>query len=188
MNILQNAIGDAVENFRSLSALETPVHEAAAAVLKCLTSGKKLMVCGNGGSAADGADFSTEFTCRFLHDRRPYPAMNLSVGGSYITAVGNDYSFADVFSRQVRAFGVPGDVLVVITTSGNSKNILRALEEAKRLGVQSLALLGREGGAAKGMADIELIVPSKVTARIQEAHKFLLHVICETVEGGLPRE
>ena len=137
---------------------------------------------GNGGSAADGADFATEFTCRFLTDRQPYPAINLAAFGSVLTATGNDYCFDEVFARQVRAFGRKGDVLVALTTSGNSKNILSAIAAANIAGVQTIALLGRDGGRARGLAQVELIVPTPITARIQEGHKFLLHVLCEIVE------
>lgn len=185
VDIFHKALEAAATTNRSLAALETPLQHAAELIARCLTSGHKLLVCGNGGSAADGADFSTEFTCRFIDDRRPFPAMNLSEGGSLTTAIGNDYGFAEVFARQVRAFGGKGDVLVAITTSGNSPNVLRALEEAKRLGLTSVALLGRDGGKARGMAEVDLIVPGNCTARIQEAHKFLLHVICEIVEERL---
>lgn len=188
MSVLPHAIQSAISTFESLAALEEPLTRAAQMVEAALLGGKKLLVCGNGGSAADGADFSTEFACRFLTDRRPYPAMNLSLGGSLITAIGNDYSFEDVFSRQVWAFGQPGDVLVCVTTSGNSKNIIRAIEEAKKRGLKTLALLGKDGGATKGLADVELLVPQYTTARIQEAHKFLFHVLCEMIEGNLKRE
>ena len=145
----------------------------------------KLLVCGNGGSAADGADFATEFACRFINDRQPFPAINLSACGSLLTAIGNDYGFEQAFARQVRGFGRAGDVLVVLTTSGNSPNVLAALREASERGLQSIALLGREGGQARGLATVDLIVPSPVTARIQEGHKFLLHVLCEIVEERL---
>ena len=124
--------------------------------------GKKLLVCGNGGSAADGADFSAEFGCRFVTDRRPYPALNLAQGGSLMSAIGNDYGYDEVFARQVAGLGQRGDVLVAITTSGNSKNILRALEEGKARGLTTVALLGRDGGPAKGMAEIELLVRSEI--------------------------
>ena len=137
------------------------------------------------GSAADAADFATEFACRFVSDRPPYPAINLASCGSLITATGNDYGFEQVFARGVQAFGKAGDVFVGITTSGNSPNICAALEAAKRLGLHSIALLGRYGGRARGLAGIELIVPGAATARIQEAHKFLLHCICERVEPQL---
>jgi D-sedoheptulose 7-phosphate isomerase len=188
MSILSHAIPSAVATLESLHALEQPLGLAATMLEACLLGKHKLLVCGNGGSAADGADFSTEFACRFISDRRPYPAINLSQGGSLLTAIGNDYSFDEVFARQVWGLGAEGDVLVAISTSGNSKNIIRALEEAKHRKLKSIALLGRDGGAAKGLADIDLIVPQHTTARIQEAHKFLFHVLCEMVEGNLQRE
>jgi len=187
VNILQTSIEEAAATLRSLSALEPALTRAAETVRRCLLDGHKLLVCGNGGSAADGADFSTEFTCRFKEDRRPFPAMNLSNGGSLVTAIGNDYDFAEVFARQVRAFGQDGDVLVVFSTSGRSPNIVRALEEASANGLQSIAFLGRGGGAAAGMATVELLVPNTSAARTQESHKFMLHVICEMVDGDLAR-
>lgn len=185
--IFHAAVEAAVNTTRSLSALEEPLQRAAKLIEECLGAGHKLLVCGNGGSAADAADFSTEFACRFMHDRRPYPAMNLAQGGSLTSAIGNDYGFEEIFARQITAFGERGDVLVAISTSGNSRNVERAIVEARAVGLTSVALLGRDGGAAKGVADIDLIVSGDSTARIQEAHKFLLHVICEIVESRLPR-
>lgn len=184
MSIFQNAARDALATIQSLLSLQPTLERAAEIVGKCLTGGGKLLVCGNGGSAADGADFSTEFTCRFVTDRQPYPALNLAACGSVLTATGNDYGFDEVFARQVRAFGRKGDVLVALTTSGNSKNILSAIAAAQIAGLHSIALLGRDGGRARGLAEVELIVPTPVTARIQEGHKFLLHVLCEMVEAN----
>ncbi len=114
--------------------------------------------------------------------------MNLSQGGSLITAVGNDYGYEEIFARQVRAFGNSGDILIAISTSGKSKNIRRAIEEAGSRKLKTIALLGRGGGSVTGIADVDLIVKSDSTARIQEAHKFILHVICEICEARLPRE
>ena len=185
--ILKSAIGAAAKTLQSVDALESRIAKASDLISDCLTSGKKILVCGNGGSAADAADFCTEFACRFVEDRRPYPAMNLSQGGSLITATGNDYSFEEIFARQVRAFGNEGDVLVVISTSGKSKNIQRALEEGKNCKLRTVALLGRDGGSSAGLADVDLIVKGEATARIQEAHKFIVHVICEICEGRLPK-
>jgi phosphoheptose isomerase len=184
---LRNEIRAACTTFESLLELAQPVARAADSIVNCLCAGGKLLVCGNGGSAADGADFSAEFGCRFTTDRRPYPALNLAQGGSLMTAIGNDYSFDEVFARQVAGLAQQGDVLVAITTSGNSKNILRALSVAKERRLTTVALLGRDGGAAKGRAEIELLVRSETTARIQEAHKFLLHVICGMVDARLPK-
>ncbi len=185
--VLEEAIATACQTLKSLEELAEPVGQAADAIVNCLCSGKKLLVCGNGGSAADGADFSAEFGCRFVTDRRPYPALNLAQGGSLMSAIGNDYGFDEVFARQVAGMAQPGDVLIAITTSGNSKNILRALEEGKERGLTTVALLGRDGGPAKGKAQIELLVRSETTARIQEAHKFLLHTICGMVDARLPK-
>lgn len=155
-------------------------------VARCLTSGCKLLACGNGGSAADAGHLTTEIVCRFCDDRNPYPAICLNALGSDLTAIGNDYGFEEIFARQVHAFGKAGDVLIVFTTSGNSQNIVRALEEAKKRGVFSIAFLGKGGGKCKDLADIDIIVPgTKTTARIQEVHHFLLHVICEGVEKHL---
>ncbi len=184
--ILQNALRAAELTFQQLGDLGSALLRAGDLVTECLLSGHKLLICGNGGSAADGADFSTELACRFIHDRRPYPALNLAQGGSLTSAIGNDYGFDEVFARQVWAFGQHGDLLLAITTSGNSRNILRALEEVRKRGLTSIALLGRDGGSVKGMADVEMIVTGDSTARIQEAHKFLLHVLCEIVEARIP--
>ncbi|HEX8296139.1 MAG TPA: SIS domain-containing protein [Chthoniobacteraceae bacterium] len=184
MTILQTATRDAISTLQSLGTFQAELDRAAALVGACLTSGGKLLVCGNGGSAGDSADFATEFACRFSCDRQPYPAINLAACGSLLTANGNDYGFDEVFARSVRAFGRPGDILVALSTSGNSSNILAALRAGKESGLQTFALLGREGGRARGLADVELTIPSMITARIQEAHRFLLHVICEMVEEG----
>jgi phosphoheptose isomerase len=186
--ILRSAILAAKETLESLAQLETQIAKAADAIASCLTSGNKLLVCGNGGSAADAADFCTELACRFDRDRRPYPALNLSQGGSLLTATGNDYGFDEIFARQVRALGKSGDVLVAISTSGKSKNVRRALEQAKQSQLKTIALLGRNGGSSAGIADVDLVVPGNSTARIQEAHKFILHVICETLEPQLAKK
>jgi len=185
--VLRNAIADATNCLQSLGGLKGEIAQAANLLVEALTGKKKVLACGNGGSAADAADFTTEFACRFVEDRRPYPALNLSQGGSLLTATANDYGFDEIFARQIRAFANAGDVLVAITTSGKSKNIRRALEEAKSSRLKSIALLGRDGGRCRGIADVDLIVTSNSTARIQEAHKFLLHVLCEIVEARLPR-
>jgi D-sedoheptulose 7-phosphate isomerase len=186
--ILKSAIAAAKKTLQSIVDLESQVTRAAQLITDCLTNGEKVLACGNGGSAADASDFCTELACRFVEDRRPYPAMNLSQGGSLITAVGNDYGFEEIFARQVRAFGNSGDILIAISTSGKSKNIRRAIEEAGSRKLKTIALLGRDGGSVTGIADVDLIVKSDSTARIQEAHKFILHVICEICEARLPRK
>lgn len=186
--ILKNAIAAGTKTLQSIVDLESQITKAAELVTDCLTSGKKILACGNGGSAADAADFCTELACRFVEDRRPYPAINLSQGGSLLTATGNDYGFEEIFARQVSAFGNSGDVLIAISTSGKSKNIRRAIEEARDRKLKTIALLGRDGGSVAGIADVDLIVKGDSTARIQEAHKFILHVLCEICEARLPRK
>lgn len=188
MSPFQTSHQEALETLEAIRSLEQPLIKAAKVVLDALTDGKKLLFCGNGGSAADSAHMATEFTCRFKEDRRPYPAIALNVDGGLLTAIGNDYAFQDIFARQVQAFGQPGDVLITLTTSGKSRNVLSALEEARRRQVRTIAFLGKGGGFTAGAAEIELVVPGNVTARIQEAHKFLLHVLCEIVEKDLPKE
>jgi phosphoheptose isomerase len=186
--ILKSAVAAAEKSLRSIAGLEAQIAKATDLISACLTSGKKVLACGNGGSAADAADFCTEFACRFVEDRRPYPALNLSQGGSLITATGNDYGFDEIFARQVCAFGTAGDVLIAISTSGKSNNVRRAIEEAQNQRLKTIALLGRDGGSSAGLADVDLIVKGNSTARIQEAHKFILHVVCEICETRLARK
>jgi len=182
---LAQAIRASTSTIQSVANLEQSLGRAAAMIEQCLHNGNKLLVCGNGGSAADAADFCTEFACRFVEDRRPFPAINLAQGGSLLTATANDYGFEEVFARQVRAFGNEDDLLIAISTSGKSKNIRRVLEEALSRKLKTIALLGRDGGSAVGLADVDLVVSGDSTARIQEAHKFILHVLCEAVEPQL---
>lgn len=182
LSIFQNNVAESKVVLDTILALEPQVEEAARILADALLRGNKLLACGNGGSAADASHLTTEFVVRFHKERRPYPAISLTANGGDLTACGNDYSFDDVFSRQVRAFGLKGDVLFAYTTSGNSENVLRALNTARQYGVATVAFLGRDGGACAGIADVELIVRHNVTARIQEAHKLLLHTICELVE------
>src|ERR1700677_1863924 len=187
MSHLQRVIEESVATLRGLSTLEEPLARAAQLILRSLTSGKKLLVCGNGGSASDATHLATEFLCRFREDRRPYPAISLTANGEFITAVCNDYYADEIFARQVRGLAEKGDVVIAISTSGKSRNILRALEEARLKGADSIAFLGRDGGFTRGIATIDLIVPGTVTARIQEAQKVLFHALCEMVEEKLPK-
>jgi phosphoheptose isomerase len=185
LRVLEQNIADARATLQQLVDLEPQVEAASAIIADVLLSGHKLLACGNGGSAADASHLTTEFVARYERDRKGYPAISLAVHGGDITAIGNDYSFADLFARQVQAYGRPGDVLVVFTTSGKSENILRALMAAKEHGLKTIAFLGRDGASCAGHADVELLVVGKKTARIQEGHKFLLHTICELVEEQL---
>jgi phosphoheptose isomerase len=183
--VINTNIADARALLEQFAGLESQIEAAADSIAAALLSGHKLLACGNGGSAADASHLTTEFVSRFDRDRRAYPAISLATHGGDLTAIGNDYSFADLFARQVQAFGTPDDVLVVFTTSGKSENIFRALNAAKDLSVKTISFLGRDGGKCAGLADVELQVGGKITARIQEGHKFLLHTICELVEEQL---
>ena len=187
MTQLLRAIEESVATLRGLAGLEEPLNRAAKMVLACLTSGHKLLVCGNGGSASDATHLATEFLCRYREDRRPYPAISLTANGELMTAVCNEYGADEIFARQVWGFGQKGDVLIAFTTSGKSKNVSRALEEAGRKGVESICFLGRDGGFTKGVATIDLVVTGNNTARIQEAQKLLYHVLCEMVDEKLPK-
>ena len=186
-SVLDSNIDAGIETFQKLRGLDPLVKAAARRIAEALLNGHKLLACGNGGSAADASHLTTEFVCRFNRDRRPYPAISLATNGGDLTAIGNDYAFDDVFGRQVHCFGLRGDVLAAFSSSGQSENIRRALVAARAGGVFSVAFLGRDGGLCAGLADVELIVHVDVTARIQEAHKLLLHSICELVEESLQR-
>ncbi|MEP6699191.1 MAG: SIS domain-containing protein [Verrucomicrobiota bacterium] len=187
-SILQHAVAESIETLRSLGELDQQMRKAAELIENCFASGHKILVCGNGGSAADAAHFATEFVVRFKAERRGYPVICLSSDGGLLTAAGNDYGFDEVFARQVGALGLAGDVLICLTTSGNSANVQRALEEAKKRGLKTIAFLGRDGGTSKGIADIELLPRGESTARIQEAHKLLLHVLCQAMDERLPAQ
>jgi phosphoheptose isomerase len=183
--VLRTNVAAATELLQRLPDLEAQVESASAIIGEAFLSGHKLLACGNGGSAADASHMTTEFVARFDRERRGYPAISLASHAGDLTAIGNDYSFADLFARQVQAYGKPDDVLAVFTTSGNSENIFRALVAAKQLKLKTIAFLGRDGGECAGLADVELSVGGKLTARIQEGHKFLLHTICELVDEQL---
>jgi len=188
MTLLQTTIEDSVAATRALSALENPLNRAVGLVVRCLTSGHKLLVCGNGGSASDATHLATEFLCRYCEDHRPYPAISLTANGEFMTAVCNDYHGDEIFARQVWGLGERGDLLIAFTTSGKSRNVLRALEEANRKKMKSICFLGREGGFTKGVATLDLLVPGATTARIQEGQKLVFHVLCEAADLQLPKK
>ena len=161
------------------------VEEAVALVTDALAAGNRLYACGNGGSAADAQHIAAELSGRFYVERKPLPAEALHVNTSFLTAVANDYSYEEAYERAVRAFGRSGDVLLALSTSGTSKNVVRAAEEAKRIGMKVISLTGATGGTLALMSDVLLNVPSKETPRIQESHIMLGHIICELVEARL---
>lgn len=180
--IFKHTLTAAAETVRALANLEKQVNKAADLILECFGAGNKLLLCGNGGSAADASHFATELVVRFTKERRALPAICLTGDSGILTAAGNDYGFDKIFARQVAAFGQAGDALICFTTSGNSKNVVRALEEAKSRKLKTIAFLGRDGGSTAGIADIDLLVENNSTARIQEAHQLLIHVLCEVID------
>ena len=171
--------------FNRLETLAATISVAAERIAGCMRDGRKLMLCGNGGSAADCQHIAAEFTGRFCSDRHPLAALALTTDSSALTCIGNDYGFDDVFMRQVLALGQRGDCLVAISTSGNSKNVLRAVDAARERGIATVGLLGRDGGALASPCDLPVIVRSDDTARIQEAHIFIGHALCGLVEHAL---
>ncbi len=158
------------------------IADVAERIASAFLRDRKLLICGNGGSAADAQHMAAEFVNRFQLERPPLPALALTTDTSVITSIGNDYSFEKIFSKQVKALGVKGDVLLAISTSGASKNIVSAVEIANKQGIYTVGLLGRNGGKLSGMVDTALIVKSDVTARVQEAHILAEHIICHLVD------
>ena len=164
----------------------TPAIENAAMLLaECFRRGNKLLVMGNGGSAADAQHLAAEIVGRFKLERRALPAIALTTDSSILTAVGNDYGFESIFSRQVEAHAVAGDVVVGISTSGNSPNVQLALQRAAEAGCRTVALLGKDGGTIKGVAELSITVPSHDTPRVQEGHITIIHILCDLVEREL---
>lgn len=181
------ALGEHKALFEGLEALGAEVEAAAALITRSLAAGGKVMLCGNGGSAADCQHLAAEFIGRFVQDRRALAAVALTTDSSALTCIANDYDFNQVFARQVAGLGRAGDCLLAISTSGMSENIIRAADTARALGIATVALTGRDGGHLAPRCDVALVVPSRITARIQEAHIFIGHVVCGLVEEGLSR-
>jgi len=174
-----------VEVFRSLATIRPQIDRAGEMILRALKAGNKLLLCGNGGSAAEAQHFSTELVGRYFKTRRSLPAVALTADGTLLSCIGNDFGFDDAFARQVEGLAKPGDLVVAFTSSGNSENILRALRTAQRLNLESIAFLGRGGGKAKGLATCELVIPGTSGRAAQEAHLFLLHHFCERIDSEL---
>lgn len=174
-----------LEVARALPRLASDVAKAVEMIHSSLAAGGKLLIAGNGGSAADAQHLAAELTGRFLRERKPLPALALHANASALTAIGNDYGYEYVFARELAAHARPGDVLLAISTSGGSKNILRAIEEARQKRVAVIGMTGESGGAMRTACDLCLCVPSKSTARIQEMHIMIGHTICELLEEGM---
>ncbi len=183
MNLLESYKTELVllENFVKEEEERRETERVAKELAEVFQKGNKVLICGNGGSNCDALHFAEEFTGRFRGDRRALPAIAIS-DSSHITCVGNDYGFDYIFSRGVEAYGKEGDMFFGISTSGNSPNVIKAVEVAKAMGMKTCALLGKDGGKLKGMCDYEFIIPGKTSDRIQEIHMMILHIIIEGVE------
>jgi D-sedoheptulose 7-phosphate isomerase len=183
--IQQQFFDSADLKYAAAEILAKPIADAVNAVVGCITAGGKVMACGNGGSASDAQHFAAEFVGRFERERPGLAAIALTTDTSILTAVGNDYDFNSIFSKQVQALGSPGDVLLAITTSGNSANVLAAVDAAKAKDMTVIALTGRGGGKMRerlGETDVHICVPHERTARIQEVHILVLHCLCDAVD------
>jgi D-sedoheptulose 7-phosphate isomerase len=178
------SLAETLRTFQALTMIRAEIDRAGDLMLATLRRDRKLLICGNGGSAAEAAHFATELVGRYAKNRRSLPAIALSSDGSLLSCIGNDYGYEQVFSRQIAGLAQPGDVVVALTSSGNSGNIVAALHEAKKLGLESIAFLGRGGGKAKGLATCELIMPGQSGAAAQEAHLFLIHHFCERIDAA----
>lgn len=185
MTLYQSALAEARRVTELLADMESELGEAAKRCIRCLESGGKLLVCGNGGSACDAQHLVGELVGRYKKSRRPLAAIALNTDGATMTCIANDFSYEDVFARQVEALGKAGDVVIVFTTSGQSPSVLACLKSARELGFATVAFLGKDGGAALELADCALVVRHAETARIQEGHQFLLHALMDAVETGM---
>ena len=184
--IIQQRIAEHINVAQALYQQQGEKIEVAASVLAwALKTGKKVLFCGNGGSAADAQHLAAEFVGRYLLEREGLPAIALTTDTSILTAVANDYDFANVFARQVQALGNNGDVLIGISTSGNSPNVVRAIEVAKAKGIATIGFTGQGGGKMRELCDVCFAVDSKVTARTQEMHILMGHILCELLDGVL---
>ena len=183
--VLSKITEDACRTLQALAAEEPTFQKIADAAVASLRSGGKILACGNGGSAADAMHLTQELVGRFRRNRRSLPAVSLAADPTALTCIGNDFGFDSVFSRQVEGLADKNDLLVCLSTSGNSPNILRALEAARANGVKTVALLGKGGGKAKGKADFEIIVANSDSGRVQEAHTLILHALLEAIEREL---
>jgi D-sedoheptulose 7-phosphate isomerase len=183
--IQQQFFDSADLKYAAAEVLAKPIADAVSAIVGAITAGGKVLACGNGGSASDAQHFAAEFVGRFERERPGLAAISLSTDTSILTAIGNDYDFSTVFSKQVQALGSPGDVLLAITTSGNSTNVLAAVEAAHAKDMTVIALTGRQGGKMRTLlseTDVHICVPHERTARIQEVHILAIHCICDAVD------
>ena len=185
---IEQLIKNSAENIRKSANLSNEIKKTIDAIIKCMQNQHKVVLFGNGGSAADAQHIAAEFIGRFEIERDSYPAIALTTDSSVLTSLSNDYSYDTTFSRQCESLVSSGDVVIGITTSGNSKNVIEGIKVAKQKGAITIGLLGNEGGILKELTDISIIVNSSVTSEIQEAHRVIYHVICKIVERELAKK
>ncbi len=185
MTIFSSKIKNHISVFNELAKFEGKLNSVVDICVNAFENGNKLILCGNGGSASDSQHIAGELVGRFLKDRSALPAISLNTDTSVMTAIANDYAFSKIFSRQLQALGKPGDVLLVLSTSGNSENILECCKLAKALGIAVIGFLGNDGGNVKRHCSVDCCVTSNNTAIIQEAHIFMGHFICEQIENSI---
>lgn len=183
--LISNNFLEHLEVAKRTSSLASVIRETGELLIQTIRSGSKVFICGNGGSAADAQHFAAELTGRFERERRALPAVALTTDTSALTAIGNDYGFDFIFSRQLEALARPGDLLVAISTSGNSRNVLKAVSYAKENQISTIGLLGRDGGQLAPEVNLSLVVPTDRTARIQEMHILIVHIWCEMLDASI---
>lgn len=184
--MLEAKIRDVRSTFDNLARMASEIEQAASSIVQTLRTGGRILVCGNGGSASEGQHFVTELVGRYRSNRQPLPALYLGGDVGQMSCIANDFAWDEVFSRPLQALAEKGDLLLCLSTSGNSPNVVAALDAARRLKLDSIALLGRSGGTAASFARRALVVGSDDTGRIQEAHLFLIHWFCDYVEEAFP--
>ena len=190
MGIIEQRIKDSIavkESLLNNKILLKSVLDTVDVIVKAINDGGKIVLCGNGGSASDALHFAGEIVGRFQKERNPWPAVVLNADVATLTAIANDYGYDDAFARQAKAHLTPNDVFIGISTSGNSTNVIRAVEVAQEIGAKAVAFLGKDGGKLAQMVDYPIVVPCNTTARVQESHIMLIHIICEMVEENLAR-
>lgn len=187
-DLIESRISESIavkQNILTNEKLLDTMVSLSGCVVECLRNGGKLILCGNGGSASDALHFAGEIVGRFQKERSPWPAVVLHADVASLTAIANDYSYEDAFAREAKAFTRPEDLLIGISTSGNSENVFRAIKVANDVGAKTAAFLGKDGGKIKSIVDYAVVVPEKVTARVQESHITLIHILCELVENEM---
>jgi D-sedoheptulose 7-phosphate isomerase len=179
---INNQIVESANTINDVSEISQVIEKTINVIIKCLQNKNKIILCGNGGSAADSQHIAAEFIGRFNLERESLPAISLTTDTSIITSIGNDYSFDEIFSRQCESLVLHGDIVIGISTSGNSQNVINALKKSKLKGATTIGVLGNDGGEIKKLVDISMTINSSKTPRIQEAHRTIFHIICDIVE------